>query len=113
MMNVLRPRMYVVSIVALSFFHSSGFAQSKQCGWFAVLFCSKSEAAAIRKQESDAPGQIINTSDLSGFRRGYYCIINGPMKRAEAQGYIKQFTPHIKDAYVKRGCGDFNRLFPD
>jgi hypothetical protein len=88
-------------------------AASQECGWFAILHCSKSNAEAIQRQETDAPGQIIKTNDFEGLRPGYYCIINGPMKRNEAKGYIKQFASHIQGAYVKRACGDFNKHFPD
>lgn len=81
------------------------------CGWYIILGCSKNRGAANR-QLTDLGGpmvgggagsRVINTSDMDGFRDGYYCVADGPYISGDDAGSVA-WIEAVPDAYVKRGC---------
>jgi len=81
------------------------------CGWYIVLGCSKNRSDAKRQLiglggpmiGGGAGSRVLNTSDIDGFRNGFYCVADGPyISRDEASSVA--WVEAIPDAYVKRGC---------
>ncbi|SOE17892.1 hypothetical protein SAMN05877838_2797 [Hoeflea halophila] len=81
------------------------------CGWYIVLGCSTSRPDAKRSLlqlggpivGGGAGSRVINTSDVDGFRNGYYCVADGPYISKEEAGSVA-WVEAVPDAYVKRGC---------
>lgn len=87
-------------------------AQAKQvCGWYAIVFCSSSSDAAY-DFANEGWGQVIRTSDYSGFRRGLFCVVSGPQSKASAQRDMRAARSNgvAADAYIKRACTDESNL---
>lgn len=85
--------------------------QAGGCGWYIVLGCSKSRADAKRAPldlggpmvGGSAGSRVLNTSDVEGFRNGFYCVADGPyVSRDDAAS--EAWIEAVPDAYVKRGC---------
>lgn len=81
------------------------------CGWYIILGCTTSRFDA-RRQLIDLGGpmvgggagsRVVNTSDLDGFRDGFYCVADGPYVSRDEAGSVA-WSEAIPDAYVKRGC---------
>ena len=81
------------------------------CGWYIVLGCStsRSDAKNILMQlggpmvGGGAGSRVINTSDVDGFRNGFYCVADGPYITRDEAGSVA-WVEAVPDAYVKRGC---------
>ena len=81
------------------------------CGWYIILGCSKSRSDAKRILNQlggpmvggGAGSRVINTSDLDGFRNGFYCVADGPYITSDDAGSVA-WVEAVPDAYVKRGC---------
>ena len=76
---------------------------SAACGWYAIGGCTR--------QSSGYPNNpmgwyIVNTNNVSGFRRGYYCIASGPQTKRGAQRDRRILRQQwgVSSAYIKRGC---------
>ena len=80
---------------------------AQACGWYAIFSCTRSRRSAWRFSDNHDIGYVINTgdSDYPNFRRGYYCVVEGPMSRKRAQRQARRarrdFAP---TAYVKNAC---------
>ncbi|WP_417414390.1 hypothetical protein [Hoeflea sp.] len=81
------------------------------CGWYIILGCTKSRADA-KRQLIDLGGpmvgggagtRVLNTSDVDGFRDGFYCVADGPYISGEEAGSVA-WIEAVPDAYVKHGC---------
>ncbi|KGF69279.1 hypothetical protein LL06_11820 [Hoeflea sp. BAL378] len=84
---------------------------SQGCGWYIILGCSKNQAAARRTlQQLGGPGvgggagaQVLDTSNMGGFRPGFFCVADGPYISSDDAGSVA-WVEAVPDAYVKRGC---------
>jgi len=106
----------VLASAAMSFSSAPALAQvpgfdARGCGWYIILGCSKSRAAAKRTLiglggpmvGGGAGSRVLNTSDVDGFSNGFYCVADGPyISRDEASSVA--WVEAVPDAYVKRGC---------
>lgn len=89
---------------------SPGF-DAKGCGWYIILGCSKSRAAAKRQLidlggpmvGGGAGSRVLNTSDVDGFNGGFYCVADGPYRSKDDASSVA-WIEAVPDAYVKRGC---------
>ena len=50
-----------------------------------------------------AGSRVINTSDMDGFRNGFYYVADGPYVSSDDAGSVA-WVEAVPDAYVKRGC---------
>lgn len=81
------------------------------CGWYVILGCSKSRSDAKRILNQlggpmvggGAGSRVINTSDVDGFRNGFYCVADGPYISSDDASSVA-WVEAVRDAYVKRGC---------
>lgn len=81
------------------------------CGWYIILGCSTSRTDAQRTLQQlggpmvggGAGSRVLNTSDIGGFRNGFYCVADGPYV-SEADAASVAWIEAVRDAYVKRGC---------
>jgi hypothetical protein len=81
------------------------------CGWYIVLGCSKNRSEAKRTLQDlggpvvggGAGSRVLNTSDIDGFRNGFYCVADGPYISADEAASVA-WIEAVPDAYVKRGC---------
>lgn len=81
------------------------------CGWYIVLGCSKNRTDASRVLSDlggpmvggGAGSRVLNTSDVEGFRNGFYCVADGPYVSRDDAGSVA-WIEAVPDAYVKRGC---------
>lgn len=106
---VLAPAVISVS-TSPAWAQTPGF-DAKGCGWYIILGCAKSRAAA--KQQliglggpmvgGGAGSRVLNTSDVGGFNNGFYCVADGPYISSDDAGSVA-WVEAVPDAYVKRGC---------
>jgi hypothetical protein len=77
------------------------------CGWYAVVFCSPSEAKAITFVNGGW-GALIKTKDYKGFKSGLYCVVSGPQPKSSALRDRKAAIAQGISAstYIKRACTD-------
>ncbi|MCY0093108.1 hypothetical protein [Hoeflea ulvae] len=81
------------------------------CGWYIILGCSKSQSDARRilgrlggpMVGGGAGSQVLDTSDVGGFRDGFYCVADGPYVSRDSAESVA-WKEAVRDAYVKRGC---------
>lgn len=81
------------------------------CGWYIILGCAKNRSDAKRTLMQlggpmvggGAGSRVLNTSDMGGFRNGFYCIADGPYISKDDAGSVA-WIEAVPDAYVKRGC---------
>jgi hypothetical protein len=81
------------------------------CGWYIILGCSTSRTDAQQTLRQlggpmvggGAGSRVLNTSDVGGFRNGFYCVADGPYV-SEADASSVAWIEAVRDAYVKRGC---------
>jgi hypothetical protein len=81
------------------------------CGWYIILGCSTNRSDAQRTLRQlggpmvggGAGSRVLNTSDVEGFRNGFYCVADGPYI-SEADASSVAWIEAVRDAYVKRGC---------
>lgn len=81
------------------------------CGWYIILGCSTNRSDAQRTLQQlggpmvggGAGSRVLNTSDVDGFRNGFYCVADGPYL-SEADASSVAWIEAVRDAYVKRGC---------
>jgi hypothetical protein len=83
-----------------------GTQVAQVCGWFAIYFCSRGYRDAARFA-GRYRGFVIDSSDhrLPNFRPGWYCVVEGPTSRSQAQAwaaYARQDGHH--SAYAKSSC---------
>ena len=78
-------------------------AQSS-CPYYVILGCFGPLYKA-NQRSSEIGGRVIDTNQVSGFRNGYYCIVDGPHNRKNyAYTLRRSWLGTVHDAYVKRGC---------
>ncbi|MCY0149475.1 hypothetical protein OEG84_17615 [Hoeflea sp. G2-23] len=84
---------------------------AESCGWYIILGCTQSRMSA-KGQLADLGGpmvgggagtRVLNTSDLDGFRDGFYCVADGPYVSQDDAGSVA-WIEAVPDAYIKRGC---------
>lgn len=81
------------------------------CGWYIILGCSKRQSDAKRTLSrlggsmvgGGAGSRVLNTSDVRGFRNGFYCVADGPYISDDDASSVA-WVEAVPDAYVKRGC---------
>jgi hypothetical protein len=83
---------------------------SQICGWYAIVYCSPTEAGA--NSANKGWGTLIHTNDYSGFARNKYCLVSGPQpKWSAATDRLRAINSGItKTAYIKRACTDSSNL---
>ncbi|MCP4185310.1 MAG: hypothetical protein GY761_18700 [Hyphomicrobiales bacterium] len=48
---------------------------------------------------------MVDTNQVSGFRNGFYCIVDGPHNRKSYAYTLRQsWLGTVYGAYVKKGC---------
>ena len=78
-------------------------AQSS-CPYYVILGCFGPLYEA-NQRSSAIGGRVIDTNQVSGFRNGYYCVVDGPHDRKSYANTLRQsWLGTVHDAYVKRGC---------
>ncbi len=83
-------------------------AEAKQvCGWYAIAYCSTSNAAVVTFA-NNGWGQVINTSNYRGFAPGKFCAVSGPQSKSSADSDRRAAlnTGATKSAYIKNACTD-------
>jgi hypothetical protein len=83
-------------------------ARAKQiCGWYAIAFCSPSEAAASQFGNAGW-GQVIDTAKYQGLKPGLSCVVSGPQpKDSAARDRIAAISNGVSaTTYIKRACTD-------
>ena len=80
-------------------------AHAQTCGWFAVGACTR---AAAGYPSNPMGWAIVNTSQVEGFRSGFFCVASGPQGRSGAQRDRDALRAMgVRGAYIKRGCALF------
>jgi hypothetical protein len=76
------------------------------CGFYAILGCYGTRGEAQRWSNQIDAGYVINTTsaEYPNFRSGYYCVVNGPTSRGQAQGIAASWRGVVPSAYVKNAC---------
>lgn len=82
------------------------FRVAQECGWYAIYSCSRSRGEAQRFSRDNDVGYVIDTSDSDypNFRRGYYCVVDGPMSRGRALSAADRASDFAPSAYAKNAC---------
>lgn len=84
-------------------------ATAKQvCGWYAIVSCSSSLAAAQAATLKHGWGAILETSKYKGLKPGTYCIGSGPQPKASAVRDRKAAIAQgiSRSTYIKHACTD-------
>ena len=70
------------------------------CGWYAIGTCARTPP------RNPMGWAIVNTSNVSGFRAGFFCVVSGPQTRrgATRDRNILRSNWGVRTAYIKRGC---------
>lgn len=108
--------METMKVAALALLWLAGMAPvasagERQCGWYAVLGCSRDAYAAERILEGvrgivlpgSAGTHVVETSDYPGFNPGLFCVVDGPFE-SQAEAENVHWQDMVPNAYVKRGC---------
>lgn len=74
------------------------------CGWYAIYSCHESRRAAVRDINRAGYGGVINTRDVPNFRNGFYCVVDGPISKGNAQRRVNRSRRHFDSPYIKNGC---------
>ena len=82
--------------------HASG--GGNVCGWYAIYSCSKSRSSANRSKNNAGYGKVVHTNTVPNFRRGYYCVVNGPTNKSQARQWRNNAKVDFSSAYIKKGC---------
>ena len=78
-------------------------AQSS-CPYYVILGCFGPLYDA-NQRSSAIGGRVVDTNQVSGFRNGYYCVVDGPHNRKSYAYTLRQsWLGTVHDAYVKKGC---------
>lgn len=79
---------------------------AQACGWYAIYSCSRSRRDAQRFSRENDIGFVVDTSDddYPNFRRGYYCVVEGPMSRRRALSAADRASDFAPTAYAKNAC---------
>ena len=71
--------------------------------YFAIGGCFQSRSAA-RRQARRLGADVVRTDDYPNFNPGWWCAVQGPFIRDEANYWRGEFRRHgVGDAYVKSG----------
>ena len=71
--------------------------------YFAIGGCFKSRSAA-RQRARRLGAEVVRTDDYPNFRPGWWCAVQGPYLRSEAEDFKSEFRSRgVGDAYVKSG----------
>ena len=74
------------------------------CGYYVILGCFDRLNSANTKSYNIG-GSVIDTSAVSGFNPGYYCVVDGPHSSKRTANQLRQsWRGTVRDAYVKHGC---------
>ncbi len=77
------------------------------CDWFAIFTCSRSRGGA-QAGANKYGGYVIDTDEIDGFSKGWYCSVKGPSSKSKARQNVKRAKRKgASSAYHKKGCGDF------
>ncbi len=82
-----------------------------RCGHYIILTCHGNRSAAVRSlNDLGGPGvggwagaKVIRTNDFPNFRKGYYCVVDGPYSSHDEAGTIA-WKEAVPSAYIKKGC---------
>ena len=78
-------------------------AQSS-CPYYVILGCFGPLYEA-NQRASEIGGRVIDTNQVSGFRNGYYCVVDGPHNsKSYANSLRRSWLDTVYDAYVKSSC---------
>ncbi len=70
--------------------------------YFAIGGCFQSRSAA-NKRARRLGAEVVRTDDYPNFNPGWWCAVQGPFIRDEAEYWKSEFRPNgVGDAYVKR-----------
>jgi hypothetical protein len=80
------------------------------CGWYAIIYCSPSEAGAISANKGW--GSMIHTSAYRGFAPNRFCLGSGPQPKWSARLDRERALNSgvAKSAYIKYACTDSSNL---
>ena len=74
------------------------------CPYYVILGCFGLLYEA-NQRAGEIGGRIIDTNQVSGFRNGYYCVVDGPHNnKSYANSLRRSWLGTVYDAYVKSGC---------
>jgi hypothetical protein len=107
-MSLFSNSVFVAATFAFAALSTAAPANAKQtCGWYAVAFCSRSEAATTAFI-SKGWGILIDTSAFSNFPKGQYCGVSGPQSKASAERDRRAALKNgvSKSVTVRRSCAD-------
>jgi hypothetical protein len=107
-MSLFSKLVCAAAAAAVAVFSASSPASAKQtCGWYAVAFCSKSEAATTAFINKGW-GVLIVTSAFSNFPKGQFCGVSGPQSKASAERDRRAALKNgvSKSVTVRRSCAD-------
>ncbi len=103
---MIRPLTALVTLAALT--AASVPAAAKDiCGWYAIAYCTDSDAAAA-DFAGNGWGSVISTNEYVGLRAGLYCVVSGPQSKASAWRDREAAIANgvADDVYIKKACTD-------
>ena len=85
---------------------AEGVRVAQNCGWYAIMLCSRSGGEAQRWSRNHGVGYVVNTSsnDYPNFASGWFCVVEGPMGQGRAQATANGYRGISPQAYVKNAC---------
>lgn len=98
-------------ILASLIFAATPASAKQVCGWYAIASCTRVQSDA-ESFVNNGWGAVINTSDYSGFKRGYFCVVSGPRSKSSAKRDMRTATANgvADDMYIKNACTDESNL---
>lgn len=106
MQRTIRLALAAASLAALAI--SAAPASAKDiCGWYAIAYCTDSEAAAS-DFAGNGWGTVIDTNTYVGLRAGLFCVVSGPQSKSSAWRDREAAIANgvSGDVYIKKACTD-------
>lgn len=109
---MLRTSLFVATIASLILVGSGAASatgggaevSSRVCGWYAISTCSRYRSAARRGAQAFG-GYLYRTSEVVGFRPGFWCSAVGPQSKPSARAAMRHMQYRgAGSAYIKQGC---------
>lgn len=103
---MIRPLAALATLAALT--AAAAPASAKDiCGWYAIAYCTDSEAAAA-DFAGNGWGTVIDTNAYIGLRAGLYCVVSGPQSKSSAWRDREAAIANgvSGDVYIKKACTD-------
>lgn len=94
-----------VMLVTAALWNSGSALAQGTCGWYAIGGCFEDKRSADRRAADLGDAYTVDTYDISNFRDGWYCAVDGPYRtKRDANVMRNQFRRSgVGDAYVKKG----------